>query len=365
MKHGAALAHIRQLCCLALNPEQIMPALLKSLRELVRADSAAFFWVDSRGDISDMYAERMLPPELMRLYFERHYESASHSFRTRLIERVRRGELVAEVEPDDALQRSEYYNQILMPLEAHRILQGIVRDHGAALGQLSLYRDRRAPAYSAADRDNLETAMRYVAHALALPRQAPDTDPSAFQDGDHHALLLCDRRGVVVQASHQAHALLAQVSDVRLGPQTIAGAADQASRRILEPLVRRLEGSERAGTPEPPKTTVLNAWGRYQLRAYWLGAAASSEGSIGILIQRQEHLLVRLADAMGRISLSPQQRETALLLAQGKTNPEIAEALGVSLNTAHYHVKQLFNKLDAHGRGDAVARILEAGALLG
>jgi DNA-binding NarL/FixJ family response regulator len=62
------------------------------------------------------------------------------------------------------------------------------------------------------------------------------------------------------------------------------------------------------------------------------------------------------------LPLSAQQREVALLLAQGLTNGEIATTMGVTINTASYHVKQLFAKLDAHDRAEAIARILERNA---
>jgi hypothetical protein len=51
-----------------------MASLLPALRELVPSDSAAFFWVDSRGEMQNLYAERLLPAEVMSLYFERYYE---------------------------------------------------------------------------------------------------------------------------------------------------------------------------------------------------------------------------------------------------------------------------------------------------
>jgi len=60
---------------------------------------------------------------------------------------------------------------------------------------------------------------------------------------------------------------------------------------------------------------------------------------------------------MPKVPLSPQQREIALLIAQGKSNQEIAEGLGVSGNTVAYHIKQLFLKLDVHDRAGAVERI--------
>ena len=46
-----------------------------------------------------------------------------------------------------------------------------------------------------------------------------------------------------------------------------------------------------------------------------------------------------------------------LFRSLGLTNAEMAEKLGVSVNTAGYHVKQVFVKLGVHERAD-VARVL-------
>ena len=94
--------------------------------------------------------------------------------------------------------------------------------------------------------------------------------------------------------------------------------------------------------------------------AQWL-TRPEPEGEIGlaaIQVRRQERLVVKLAQAMHGLGLPPQQREVALLIAQGKSNQEIAQALSVSPNTASYHIKQLFMRLDAHERSEALQKIL-------
>lgn len=112
----------------------------------------------------------------------------------------------------------------------------------------------------------------------------------------------------------------------------------------------------------PPALAVTNRWGRFVLRAYWLTDDIADPGAlIGVQIRRQEPMVLRLSQAMQRLSLSPQQREVGLLLAQGKSNPEIAGALGVSLNTANYHVKQLFAKLNTHERTEVAPKLLGMG----
>jgi predicted ATPase/DNA-binding CsgD family transcriptional regulator len=61
--------------------------------------------------------------------------------------------------------------------------------------------------------------------------------------------------------------------------------------------------------------------------------------------------------------LSPREREVLALVAEGRSNREIAAALIVTENTAKYHVAQLLNKLGASSRAEAVARAVAAGLL--
>jgi DNA-binding CsgD family transcriptional regulator len=51
------------------------------------------------------------------------------------------------------------------------------------------------------------------------------------------------------------------------------------------------------------------------------------------------------------------------LLAEGKSNKQIARSLGISVHTAKFHVSALIDKLDAVGRTDAVAHAARRGVI--
>ena len=51
--------------------------------------------------------------------------------------------------------------------------------------------------------------------------------------------------------------------------------------------------------------------------------------------------------------LTPRQREVLDLLAKGRSNPEIADTLGVSLDGAKWHVREIMGELDVPTREDA------------
>jgi DNA-binding CsgD family transcriptional regulator len=48
-------------------------------------------------------------------------------------------------------------------------------------------------------------------------------------------------------------------------------------------------------------------------------------------------------------TLTPREREVLALAGQGRTNDEIAEALGISRNAVRYHLKEIHSKLGTEG----------------
>ncbi|HEX8303228.1 helix-turn-helix transcriptional regulator [Sphingomonas sp.] len=63
--------------------------------------------------------------------------------------------------------------------------------------------------------------------------------------------------------------------------------------------------------------------------------------------------------ALAALGISPRELAVLEQIAAGRSNKEIADALGVSPNTIKTHVARLFEKLGAERRTDAVARARE------
>jgi DNA-binding CsgD family transcriptional regulator len=350
--------HIRQLCCLGLPGEQLMPTLLKAIREFVEADSAGFFWVDSRGDMTGLYAERILPAPVMKLYFERYYEDGDSSFRRGFAERAGQPEAVMAVSPSAATERSGYYNDVLKTLDAHHVLYGIVREQGRALGQLSLYRPKAAPAFTSAQRSELTSIMPYVAHGIAQ-RGSVAADVSEFVDTEDDAMFMTGLDGGIHQFSMAARKLLTLAILGKLGPGRELPDIEEAARPALRRLADRLRSILAAEEAGPPSLVLENAWGRFVMRAYAIeDGPLEARSPVAIRIRRQEPLLLRFVGALDDLGLSPQQREIAVGLARGSTNAELAAVLGITPNTVAYHVKQLFHRLDAHDRRQMVATVM-------
>lgn len=61
--------------------------------------------------------------------------------------------------------------------------------------------------------------------------------------------------------------------------------------------------------------------------------------------------------------LTPRERDVIALLAEGLSNKEIGSRLGISPDTAKFHVGRVIDKLDATGRTDAVAHAARRGII--
>ena len=61
--------------------------------------------------------------------------------------------------------------------------------------------------------------------------------------------------------------------------------------------------------------------------------------------------------------LTPREHDVIALLAEGLSNKAIGQRLGISPDTAKFHVGRLIDKLDATGRTDAVAHAARRGII--
>jgi DNA-binding CsgD family transcriptional regulator len=114
--------------------------------------------------------------------------------------------------------------------------------------------------------------------------------------------------------------------------------------------------------------TVRSALGDAAFRSAWSSGAALSLGAAVV-----EALRVVDEQATGRgavvpglrlaPALSGREREVLHLIAQGRSNRQIAECLVIAEPTAKFHVTSILNKLGANNRAQAVARAAQFGIL--
>jgi DNA-binding NarL/FixJ family response regulator len=122
----------------------------------------------------------------------------------------------------------------------------------------------------------------------------------------------------------------------------------------LAALAAHARRSAREGNGEPDVVAVPSALGWITLHASLPDGAA--EGRVAIVLERagSRHATALRLETHG---VTEREREVAVLLARGLTNPEIAAALVLSPYTVQDHIKSLFEKTDVSSRQELVARV--------
>ncbi len=356
MTRKRQLALIRKLCGLGLPAQTLAPSLLPALRTLIPAHSAAVFWVDDRFEMTGLYAERLLPPAEMAAYYEKHYQDASTGFPNAFRARVAASDPVSVRKLSKADQASDYFREVLSRLDAHQILYGVLRDGSRPIGQISFYRGARDPEFGRRDQEMLSGLLRYLSFGLR-PQPSP-ARPLAQAEVVEEWLGIVAKDGAAISAPSNWSRLVRLLAMEKVAPRT----AHEELRVVTEFLRRicaHLDGPD--GAPiDQVDSQHDSPWGRFRIRAFRLPDAdgrKQDQAQVGLLIGRREPRALALARGAGASGLSPQQREVALLLADGKSNKEIARTLALRLNTASYHVKQVFARLQLHNR-DEVEHVL-------
>jgi DNA-binding CsgD family transcriptional regulator len=359
MANAAARAatRIKQLSCLGLGGEAVMPALFQELSALFPYYSSSFFFSDENGETSNVYQEN-LPGKTLELHIEEFHNrrekavSLGFTWQMRNCLGVYGPERVLTVDRS-TFEKSDLYNLVLRELGCHDFMRIVVRDLGRPLGNLCFMRPKGSIPFSAEDRRRLGTFEPFIAHAIT---ERPKTDWRLVDSGIS-TLIIADSEGRLIHSTAEGRRLLNLASYpwiTRGAPPRFALSLPPALIRICRDLAGIFRNK---AASSPPVHRHRNALGAFTFRAYWL-EADDPAGLIGITISHEEPLPVVIMRRTKDLALSRRQAQVCFLLANRLTYEQIARELGVSKHTVIAHSRWIYNKLDVHNHSELTARLL-------
>jgi DNA-binding CsgD family transcriptional regulator len=352
-------ARIKQLCCLGLGGEAIMPALLQELRALIPSYASQFMWADERHELTNLYGEvpetAACAPIYVQEFYNRREGEVLHTFSD--VIRNQRGVQTRDQSltvARDTFYRSDCYNLLFRPLGYDDFLRLTVRESGRAPGVIAMFRQPNEPAFSAGDIRRLGELGPFIAHALT--RKVADEVP--LVETGETGLIVADGVGKPVYLSSEGRRLLFLATHPEIAPgrtMALAPILPAALVRICRNLAAVLSDDPSAAAPVHHHR---NGWGGFTFRAYRLNESGGGPALVGITITREEPATVRVLRELEHLPLTHRQDQICMLLANGLSQRDIAGRLDISPHTVIAHTRAIYDALGVSSRTELLNRLL-------
>ncbi len=213
------------------------------------------------------------------------------------------------------------------------------RSRGSWVAAMQLYRRDPDSPFTRSDVAFLRSMAPLIGDTLAAALSREQALHSEHPDADASGILLVNGKGEVTFATPVGALWLDHLRSVEPGspddlPTSIAAAVAglKASQRPSQQLVAPVPGG-----------------------AVSIEASSGGEDTVALVIRLRQPL--RPPEVPTNWPLTPQERQVARLLALGKSNREVSEALFVSENTVQTHLRHIYAKLEVSGRTQFLARL--------
>ncbi len=352
-KRNNAIAYLRQLCCSGLDKETVILEFLRAVQAVIPSGSNVFTRFDEQFENLSYMIEFSIPdlaeatPEILADFF-------TPECKSRFMGWLGQHAVLADATLLDAsFYQSDMYNMLYRPYNQHHGLWGLVVQHAKPVGLLNLFRPRQQKPFDSHEQALCIRLLPYLAHALC----APDNSDIQYSENGGSGMMVMDLQGQIQYISPEAKWLLALACQPVLSLS--AQNQEEALLAKLAQLCRNLQTVFQGKNVSPPFWSMCNGRGRFCFHTCWLNKQNNGPGAmIGITVEHQEPLVLKILRGLQNLPLSPVQKQVALLLAQGISNDKIGEHLNIKLSTVKDHVRKTFDKLGINRRAELLPMLL-------
>lgn len=189
---------------------------------------------------------------------------------------------------------------------------------------------------------------------------------------------VCTTRGIDVAAATRSGRDAVSFASVERPDLVVVGApADLSAVDVVRRLVRLRPQPAIVVLLSPAQESTVSYFLALGVRA--IGLRSTEPDELGELVDAArkggQHVVPALHAALtGAVKLAPladrddellsaREREVLVLLAEGRTNREIAAALSITVATVKSHLVRIYGKLEASNRNEALGRAVSLGLL--
>ena len=367
MKQAKAQAYIRQLCCLGLGKEAMLPELLRALHAVIPSETNVFTGMDDKMLPAHVVVEYVIPEAID--FFLSEMSGYTPEARTRFAQWFSRHRLMTDMTIlIERFFQTDYYHLLFRPYRLDRPMQAIINHQGVPAGLLILGRAQNERPFSADEQRQFEHLLAYVEHGM----QARGGTDEEYTDSGQAGMIILKHDGTVVYLSDSARTLLLRATYGALPVGQIRFTRDIVLPPPLRQICCNLDQIFQGRDAPPPVYAHTNASGRFNFRAYWLQPPTvthlpdtslqypADDVLIGILIDYQEPLRLKLHRNLHGWRLSIREQEVSLAVTEGLSHVAIAARLCISPQTVVTYIRRIYEKLEVHSREELLKKLLSS-----
>lgn len=355
---------INQLHAAVLEPEAWSEA-VESVTDLLQAEHAIIFSPGSTDGGDAFAAVRVDATHAARIYSAEAAELGS-----RMLRGIQFGQAYssASVIPDRDMENSAFYNEIVRPANGFYSTSACLGT-GGTLTALNFCRPRRKGQFDSTGIATLQIILPHFANAIELSRRLATarqqaSDLQQVLDRVDTAVILVDAGGKPCFANGRALRLVGQIDGLTLGVSGLTAATPPATRRLRDAIAElgrfdvaashgRARMDLRLQRPSRRAPLMLSLFPIWQLA---LSPAGSAAPRVALFITEPDDCPTIDRDAItDAFRLTSREASVAALLASGHDLKGVAQALGIGIGTARYHLKNALDKTNTSSQGTLVA----------
>ncbi len=139
---------------------------------------------------------------------------------------------------------------------------------------------------------------------------------------------------------------------------------------IVRAVVQTLVGITKGEHTRPPRAVARTSWGLITIEACWLVPSGSDprdvaadpwNAPITLHLELHEHALAYSARRLRQCGATPVQGRIGVLLATGKSKPEIAREIGIKPSSVADAARKLHERFNVHNPSELGRKLWLAG----
>ena len=245
----------------------------------------------------------------------------------------------------------------------------MIGDGARTIASVHLTRPRSARPFTTDDVQKLDPLRPWLAHAFrrSLPESGPRDLLRASVTGrpvlSGQMVLTADAK--VIYQTRDTRLLLTYFDQRTIEARYRSSDRDQPPAPVLK-LLQAITGAAKGTSKTPPRMRISTACGVLTLEAKWLVPAGTLPADaardpksclISVTIDLHEHVIAHAARVLRESGATPTQVKAGIQLALGKTQPAIADELGIQLSSVIDLTRRLYQTLDVHNSAELGTKI--------